>query len=121
MTFIVSEAHGPCRLYQDYLTAKKYRNVVVGHARSIIYNAGNWPDFKYGDDLKERELNMIKDCVSAVVIWMDNCGVIAENLELLKNYGKPTYVFECNSEKGVVYSGMIDPDRIYQTYFLKKG
>jgi len=32
MTIIVGEAPGANRLYQDYLNAKGYRNVVVGHA-----------------------------------------------------------------------------------------
>jgi hypothetical protein len=46
MTFIVAEAHGSCRLFQDYLAAKKYDKVIVAHARSIRYNAGDWPDIK---------------------------------------------------------------------------
>jgi hypothetical protein len=50
MTFIVAEAHGSCRLFQDYLVEKKYQMVIVGHARSIRYNAGDWPDVKYGDN-----------------------------------------------------------------------
>ena len=117
MTFIVAEAHGSCRLFQDYLAAKKYRNVIIGHARSIRYNVGNWSTVKFGDVLKERELNMIRDCVSAVVIWQDNSGVIAENLEYLKKFSKPTYVYEYDSGTGIVSSGMIDPDRVYRTYF----
>ena len=56
MTFIVAEAHGSCRLFQDYLAEKKYRNVIIGHARSIRYNIGDCPTIKYGDNLKEREL-----------------------------------------------------------------
>ena len=63
---------------------------------------------------------MIRDCVSAVVIWVDNSGVIAENLELLKKLRRPTYVYEYSSTKGVVSSGMIDPDRIYRTHYLYK-
>ncbi|MHA2129935.1 MAG: hypothetical protein ACW99L_08185, partial [Promethearchaeota archaeon] len=62
VTIIVAEAHGSCRLFQDYLASNKYRDVVVGHARSLRYNAGDWNDVKYGDNLKEREKNMIKDC-----------------------------------------------------------
>ena len=120
MTFIVAEAHGSCRLYQDYLAAKKYKNVIIGHARSIRYNAGNWPDIKYGDNLRERELNMIRDCVSGVVIWQDNSGVIAENLENLKKLSKPTYLFEYNSRTGYIKSGMLDPDRIYRVFFPYK-
>jgi hypothetical protein len=120
MTFIVAEAHGSCRLFQDYLAAKKYNNVIIGHARSIRYNAGNWPDFKYGDNLKERELNLIRDCVSAVVIWQDNSSVIAENLENLKKLSKPTYLFEYNSRSGSVMSGMLDPDRIYRVFYPYK-
>ena len=40
VTFIVAEAHGSCKLFQDYLALKNYRDVVVGHARSLRYNAG---------------------------------------------------------------------------------
>jgi hypothetical protein len=120
ITFIVAEARGSCRLYQDYLAAKKYSNVIIGHARSIRYNAGNWPDIKYGDNLRERELNMIRDCVSAVVIWQDNSGVIAENLENLKKLSKPTFLFEYNSRTGSTSSGMIDPNRVYRVFFPYK-
>jgi len=73
-TFIVAEAHGACRLFQEYLASKGYRDVVVGHARSIRYNAGGWRDHKYGEDLKERENNMIRDCDRAAVIWHDESG-----------------------------------------------
>ena len=115
MTFIVAEAHGSCRLFQDYLAWVKYDKVIVGHARSIRYNAGDWPDIKYGDSLKERELNMIKDCSSAIVIWQDNSGVIAENLENLKKLGKPTFLYE---RLGVSISmGMLDPDRTYRMFY----
>jgi hypothetical protein len=117
MTFIVAEAHGACRLFQDYLAAKKYNNVIIGHARSLRYNAGNWSDHKYGDNLKEREINMIKDCVSAVVIWQDNSGFIAENLENLKMLSKPTYLFEYHSRTGHISTGMLDPYRIYRTFY----
>jgi hypothetical protein len=41
MTILVGEALGACRLYQDYLQSKGHRNVIVGHAKSIRYNAGN--------------------------------------------------------------------------------
>ena len=49
MTFIVAEARGSCRLVQDYLAGKEYEKVIVGHARSMRYNAGDWPEVKYGD------------------------------------------------------------------------
>jgi hypothetical protein len=42
MTIIVGEAHGACRRYQDYLKSKNYGKVIVGHARSIRYNVGDW-------------------------------------------------------------------------------
>jgi len=113
-TFIVAEAHGACRLFQDYLASKGYRDVVVGHARSISYNAGGWRDHKYGDDLKERERNMIRDCDRAVVIWQDESGVIAENLEYLKKQGKPTYLYEYHSMDGTVRAGELDPRRSYR-------
>jgi hypothetical protein len=60
MTIPVGEAQGACRLYQDYLQSKKYRNVLVGHAKSMRYNAGNWKTKQYGIDLKERERRMIE-------------------------------------------------------------
>jgi len=42
MTILVAEAQGACRLFQDYLDSKGHRNVVVGHAKSMRYNAGGW-------------------------------------------------------------------------------
>jgi hypothetical protein len=115
-TFIVAEAHGSCRLFQDYLASKGYRDVVVGHARSMRYNAGGWREVKYGDDLKERERNMIRDCSRAVVIWQDESGVIAENLEHLKKLGKPTYLYEYDSLDGTVRAGELDPRRSYRKF-----
>lgn len=41
MTIIVGEAAGANRLYQDYLKARSYKNVVVGHAVRLRYNAGS--------------------------------------------------------------------------------
>jgi len=61
-TMIVAEAHGACRRYQDYLKSGGYTNIIVGHARSIRYNAGDWRTVQYGDDLKER--GMIEECDS---------------------------------------------------------
>jgi hypothetical protein len=116
-TFIVAEAHGACRLFQEYLASKGYRDVVVGHARSIRYNAGGWRDHKYGEDLKERENNMIRDCDRAVVIWQDESGVIAENLERLKKLGKPTFLYEYNSTDGSAQVGELDPRRRYRKYY----
>ncbi len=117
VSFIVAEAHGSCRLFQDYLASKGYRDVVVGHARSMRYNAGGWRDLKYGDDLKEREKNMIRDCDCAVVIWQDESGVIAENLEHLKKLGKPTFLYEYDSSDGAVQSGQLDPRRSYRKFY----
>jgi hypothetical protein len=113
-SFIVAEAYGACRLFQDYLAIKGYRDVVVGHARSLRYNAGGWRDHKYGDDLKERERNMIRDCDRAIVIWQDESGVIAENLEQLKKQGKPTFLYEYDSSEGTVRAGELDPRRSYR-------
>jgi len=79
-TIIVGEAPRANRLYQDYLKSKGYRNVIVGHAVRLRYNAGNWKDVQYGKDLKEREKKMIEDCDSAIIIWVNNSGVIAETL-----------------------------------------
>jgi hypothetical protein len=60
---------------------------------------------------------MIKDCDIAVVIWQDQSGVIAENLENLKKLRKPTYVYEYDSLKGITKWGMLDPDRIYKKQY----
>ena len=113
---IVGEAPGANRIYQDYLRAKGYRNVVVGHAIRLRYNAGNWKDVQYGKDLKERERRMIEDCDSAVVIWMNKSGVIAENLELLKRSGKPTFLYECSDETDEITAGELDPNRVYDSF-----
>jgi hypothetical protein len=120
MTIIVGEAPGASRLYQDYLKAKGYRNVVVGHAIRLRYNAGNWKVVQYGKDLKERERNMIEDCDSAVIIWVNNSGVIAENLELLKRLGKPTYLYEYHSETDQATAGELDPNRTYDPFYHMK-
>ncbi len=116
MTIIVGEAQGACRRYQDYLRTKGHRDVIVGHARSIRYNVGDWKTVKYGDDLKERERRMIEDCDSAIVIWVDNSSVIAQNLELLKKLGKPTYVYEYSTKDNRSRFGEIDPTRVYSLH-----
>ena len=77
MTIILGEAKGASRAFQDYLASKGYRNVVVGHARNIRYNAGGWETLKYGDDLKEREKLMIEDSDTAIIIWFNRSSVIA--------------------------------------------
>jgi hypothetical protein len=120
MTIIVGEAPGASRLHQDYLNAKGYRNVVVGHAVRLRYNAGNWKVVQYGKNLKERERNMIEDCDSAIVIWVNNSGVIAENLELLKRLGKPTYLYEYCSETDQATAGELDPKRTYDIFYYMK-
>jgi hypothetical protein len=120
MTVIVGEAFGACRLFQDYLASKGYRNVVVGHAVKLRYNAGNWKDLQYGKDLKERERRMIEDCDSAIIMWMNNSGVIAENLELLKRLGKPTFLYEYSSKTGKAKAGELDPERNYDPYYFVK-
>lgn len=120
MKIIVGEAQGANRLYQDYLKNKGYRNVVVGHALRIRYNAGNWQTIQYGKNLKERERNMIQDCDSAIIIWMNNSGVIAENLELLKKLRKPTYPYEYSSHTGQVKATELDSKRIYDPFYYMK-
>jgi hypothetical protein len=120
MTIIVGEAHGASRLYQDYLKAKGYRNVIVGHAIKLRYNAGGWRDVQYGKNLEERERKMIEDCDSAIVIWMNKSGVIAKDLELLKRLGKPTFLYECSSETDEVKAGELDPKRIYDPFHYMK-
>ena len=120
MTVLVGEALGACRLYQDYLHSKGYGNVVVGHAKSQRYNAGNWKTVQYGIDLKERERGMIEDCDSAIVIWTDSSSVIAENLELLKNLGKPTFLYEHSIRTGATEAGWLAPGRTYDPYYRMK-
>jgi hypothetical protein len=120
MTIIVGEALGANRLYQDYLKSKGYRNVIVGHAIRFRYNAGNWTDIQYGKDLKERERKMIEDCDSAIVIWMNNSGVIANNLEILKRLKKPTFIYEYSSDTEQTRAGELDPKRIYNPYHYMK-
>ncbi|MGD8505601.1 MAG: hypothetical protein PVF15_02930 [Candidatus Bathyarchaeota archaeon] len=120
MTIIVGEAPGANRLYQDYLKTKGYRNVIAGHAVRLRYNAGDWRDVKYGKDLKERERKMIEDSDSAVVIWMNNSGVIANNLEILKRLGKPTFLYECSSKTDETRAGELDPNRIYNPFYHMK-
>jgi hypothetical protein len=90
------------------------------------YNVGNWKTVQYGTDLKARERGMIEDCDSAVVIWADSSGVIAGNLELLKNLGKPTFLYEYSTRTGVAGAGWLDPGRTYDPYygmkeFFRKG
>lgn len=118
MTVIVAEAHGACRAFQDYLHSKGYRNVIVGHAKSIRYNAGNWPDKQYGLELKDRERAMTEDCDEAAVIWVNSSGVIAHNLEVLKRLGKPTFLYEYSTETGKASSGMLDPKRAYDPHYF---
>jgi len=120
MTIIVGEAPGASRLYQDYLKTIGYRNVVVGHAVRLTYNAGNWKVVQYGKNLRERERNMIEDCDSAIIIWVNNSGVIAENLELLKRLGKPTYLYEYCSDTDQATAGELDPQRTYDPFYNMK-
>jgi hypothetical protein len=116
MTILVAEAQGACRLYQDYLLSKGYRNVIVGHAKSMRYNAGGWRTVQYGTDLKTRERRMIEECDSAIVIWTNSSGVIAENLEKLKNLGKQTFLCEYSSQTGQKEDDWLDPGRTYDPY-----
>ena len=117
MQIIVGEVPGACRLFQNYLKRNRYSNVIVGHAKSIRYNAGKWQTRQYGQSVPERERNMIEDCDSAIIIWQDNSGVIAENLEILKKSRKPTYIYECHSTKRRGKTGWLDPERVYDPYY----
>ena len=116
MKVIVGEVPGACRLFQDYLKRKNYTNVIVGHARSIRYNAGEWKTKQYGTNVTEREKSMIKACDSAIIIWQDNSGVIAENLEILKKSGKPTFLYEYYTKTRAGKAGWLDPKRVYDPY-----
>lgn len=120
MKIIVGEVPGACKLYQDYLKSRNYANVVVGHAKSMRYNAGNWKMRRYGNSVTEREHSMIRKCDSAIIIWTDNSGVIAENLELLKRLGKPTFLYEYYTETKVTKAGWLDLERTYDPYYYWK-
>jgi hypothetical protein len=117
MKIIVGEVPGPCRLFQDYLKRKRYSKVVVGHAKSIRYNAGKWKTNQYGQSVTERERNMIEECDSAIIIWQDRSGVIAENLEILKRSGKPTFLYEYYTKTQQSKAGWLDPKRIFDPYY----
>jgi len=120
MMMIVGEARGACRAFQDYLNSKGYRNVIVGHALSLRYNAGNWKDKQYGRNVEERERAMIEDSTEAIVIWVNQSGVIAGNLELLKRLGKPTFLYEYSTKNNAAKWGPLDPRRIYDPYYYMK-
>ncbi|MFX1280419.1 MAG: hypothetical protein ACFFA3_13505 [Promethearchaeota archaeon] len=122
VTIIVAEARGSCRLFQDYLASKNYKNVIVGNARTLRYNAGGWRDVKYGDRLKERERNMMADCDFALVIWQNNSGVIAENLKYLKKQGKPAFLYEYDDSTRIAHEGVVDTERDFKIFYpyLKK-
>ena len=120
MMIIVGEARGACRAYQDYLKSKGYRNVIVGHALSLRYNAGNWKDKQYGKNVEERERGMIEDCDEAIIIWVNQSGVIAGNLEILKRAGKLTLLYEYSTKTNTAKWGPLDPTRIYDPYYYMK-
>lgn len=117
MLIIVGEAPGSCWLFQDYLKSKDYKKVIVGHAKSIRYNAGNWETKQYGFSVIEREQNMIDECDSAIIIWTDKSGVIAENLELLKRLEKPTFIYEYYTKAKTGKADWLDPNRVFDAYF----
>lgn len=120
MKIIVGEVPGSCRLFQNYLKSKKCKDVIVGHAKSIRYNAGDWKTKQYGNNVPEREHNMIKECDSAIIIWQDSSGVIAENLEILKRAGKPTFLYEYYSKTGKGKADWLDEKRLYDKYWYWK-
>ncbi len=120
ITIIVGEAPGANRLFQDHLKARGYAKVIVGHAKSMRYNAGGWKTVPYGNNVHERETNMIGDCDSAIYIWADSSGVIAENLEVLKRQGKPVFIYEYFNKTGKAAAGWLDPKRVYDPYYYWK-
>ncbi len=127
MRIIVGEAPGANHVFQDYLASQNYRNVLVGHARSIRYNAGNWETKQYGDNVREREKGMISECDEAIIIWVNNSSVIATNLERLKELGIPTFLYEYSQSTQKAQAGMLDPSRTYDPnyrrykYFKRKN
>ena len=117
MTIIVGEVPGSCHLFQDYLKSNDYKKVIIGHAKSIRYNAGDWETKQYGFSVVEREQNMIDECDSAIIIWTDKSGVIAENLELLKRMEKPTFIYEYYTKTKKGKADWLDPNRVFDLYF----
>ena len=73
-----------------------------------------------GQSVPERERKMIEECDSAIIIWHDNSGVIAENLEILKRVGKPTYIYEYHSTKRRGKAGWLDSSKVYDPYYRWK-
>ena len=121
MSIIVGEAPGANRAFQDYLQSKGYQDVVVAHALSLRYNAGNWRAVQYGRNVTEREKRMIADCDEAIIIWVNKSSVIATNLERLKILGKPTFLYEYSTKTNIANVGMLDPTRIYDpNYHMQK-
>jgi hypothetical protein len=117
MIIIVGEVPGSCWLFQDYLKSKDYKKVIVGYAKSIRYNAGNWETKQYGFSVPEREQNMIDECDSAIIIWTDKSGVIAENLELLKRLEKPVFLYEYTTKTKKGIAGWLDRTRVFDSYY----
>jgi len=117
MNIIVGEAPGSCWLFQDYLKLKNYQKVIIGHAKSIRYNAGNWQTRQYGFSVIEREQNMIDQCDSAIIIWTDKSGVIAENIELLKRLRKPVFLYEYTTKTKKGIADWLDRTRVFDAYY----
>ncbi len=92
----------------------------LGTLKSLRYNAGSWKTVKYGDDVTEREGTMIQEADSALIIWTDKSGVIAENLELLKRRGVPTFIYEYETKTGSAKGSWLDPERMYDPYYYAK-
>jgi hypothetical protein len=109
MSVLVGEAHGASRRFQDYLKSNGYRNVVVGYANRVRYNAGRWPAESYGGSLLDKERAMIEECDCAVVIWTNRSGVIAQDLEHLRKMGKPCFVYQCRSDSKAAGGEWLDP------------
>lgn len=57
---------------------------------------------------------------SAIIIWTNHSGVIAENLEQLKNLGKPTFICEHSTRTNTTEVGWLDPKRTYDPYYHMK-
>ena len=110
MRILVGEATG-CRGFQDHLHRARYPLVTVGHMRKVRYNAGDWPTQAFGDDLEEKELRMIEECDSAIVIWVNKSGVIARNIQSLKKQYKPVFLYECWTDTSNVNSGWVEYER----------
>ena len=104
MHILVGEARG-CRCYQDCLSHAQYLLVTVGFMRKVRYDVGDWPTEVFGSVLDGKELRMIEECDSTLIIWVNNSGVIGRNIISSKKKLKPIFLYECWTTRSTIRSG----------------